>query len=65
MNILIVEDESRIAKRIERMTVDILGNALQSIEHINTLQKSLTYIKNKPLDLLLLDLSGLEKGAPV
>jgi hypothetical protein len=29
MNILIVEDESRIAKRIERMTRDIFGNDLQ------------------------------------
>ena len=26
MNILIVEDESRIAKRIERMTRDIFGD---------------------------------------
>tara|TARA_A100000171_G_C2140161_1_gene154573 strand:+ start:7115 stop:7810 length:696 start_codon:yes stop_codon:yes gene_type:complete len=57
MRVLIVEDESRIAKRIERMTRDILGNTLQSLTHINTLQEALTFIENNPLDLLLLDLN--------
>ena len=54
---MIVEDESRIAKRVERMTRDILGNTLQSLTHINTLQEALTFIENNPLDLLLLDLN--------
>ncbi|WP_339607635.1 LytTR family DNA-binding domain-containing protein [uncultured Roseivirga sp.] len=57
MRVLIVEDESRIAKRVERMTRDILGNTLQSLTHINTLQEALTFIENNPLDLLLLDLN--------
>lgn len=57
MNILIVEDESRIAKRVERMTRDILGNSLQSIEHINTLHEALKFIENSSLDLVLLDLN--------
>lgn len=57
MNILIVEDEARIAKRIERMTVDILGGSLQSIAHVDALPAALDYIKNKPLDLMLLDLN--------
>ena len=57
MNILIVEDESRIAKRIERMTRDILGNALQSLKYINTLHEALTFIENNTLDLVLLDLN--------
>lgn len=57
MNILIVEDEARIAKRIERMTRDILGKALGSLEQLNTLEAALKYIKNNPLDLLLLDLN--------
>lgn len=57
MNILIVEDESRIAKRIGRMTRAILGDALQSLNHINTLDKALRFIENNPLDLVLLDLN--------
>ncbi|MDY8136011.1 LytTR family DNA-binding domain-containing protein [Aquimarina sp. 2201CG5-10] len=57
MHILIVEDESRIAKRIERMTRDIFGNDLQSIKRINTLQEALKYIENNTLDLVLLDLN--------
>jgi len=57
MNILIVEDELRIAKRIERMTRDIFGNALQSLRHLNTLQEALQYIENNTLDLVLLDLN--------
>lgn len=57
MNILIVEDESRIAKRIERMTRDILADTLISLTHINTLQHALTFIENNELDLVLLDLN--------
>ena len=57
MNVLIVEDESRIARRIERMTCDILGNALQSITHINTLHEALKFIENSSLDIVLLDLN--------
>lgn len=57
MNILIVEDESRIAKRVERMTRDIFGDALQSLKHSNTLDEALGFIKNNALDLVLLDLN--------
>ncbi|MDH7444226.1 LytR/AlgR family response regulator transcription factor [Aquimarina sp. 2201CG14-23] len=57
MNILIVEDESRIAKRIERMTRAILGDTLQSIKHSNTLQEAVKFIENNALDLVLLDLN--------
>ncbi len=57
MNILIVEDESRIAKRIKRMTRDIFGNALQSLKHIDNLPEALRFIGNNSLDLVLLDLN--------
>lgn len=57
MNILIVEDETRIAKRIERMTREILGATLQSLTHIDTLGAALTFIEENPLDLVLLDLN--------
>ena len=57
MNILIVEDESRIARRIERMTRDIFGDSLQSLIHINTLHEALKFIESNSLDLVLLDLN--------
>lgn len=57
MNILIVEDESRIARRIERMTRDIFGNSLQSLKHINTVGEALAFIENNSPDLVLLDLN--------
>jgi len=63
MNILIVEDELRIAKRIERMTQEILGDSLQSLNHVDALPDALEFIRNNPLDLLLLDLNlNGEKG---
>lgn len=57
MNLLIVEDEARIAKRIERMTREILGDALQSLTHIHTLQEALTFMEAQTPDLVLLDLN--------
>ncbi|WP_394748923.1 LytR/AlgR family response regulator transcription factor [Spongiimicrobium salis] len=57
MNILIVEDETRIAKRIERMTRSIFGDALQSLKHTDNLPEALTLIENNNLDLVLLDLN--------
>lgn len=57
MNILIVEDESRIAGRIERMTRDILGDSLQALTHISTLHEALAFITTKSIDIVLLDLN--------
>ncbi|MEM8846926.1 MAG: LytTR family DNA-binding domain-containing protein [Bacteroidota bacterium] len=57
MNILIVEDELRIAKRIARMTREIFGNSLLSLKHINTLDEAIQFIQGNPLDLVLLDLN--------
>ncbi|UII31099.1 LytTR family transcriptional regulator DNA-binding domain-containing protein [Fulvivirga ulvae] len=57
MNILIVEDEARIARRIERMAQDTFGNELDSLKHADSLPEALEFIKNNPLDLLLLDLN--------
>lgn len=57
MKVLIVEDESRIAKRVERMTRDIFGDELNSLTCINTLHEALSFIENNPLDLVLLDLN--------
>ena len=57
MKILIVEDEGRIAKRVERMTRDFFGQTLQSITHLDTLQDALKHIQKHELDLVLLDLN--------
>ncbi|QKX07124.1 response regulator [Aquimarina sp. TRL1] len=57
MNILIVEDETRIAKRIERMTKDFFKNTSYSLHRVDELQEALEYIKQYPLDLVLLDLN--------
>lgn len=57
MNILIVEDESRIAKRVDRMTRDILGTSIESLAMVNTLHEGLAFIENNTLDLVLLDLN--------
>ena len=57
MQILIVEDESRIAKRIERLTRTILGDTLKSLKYINTLQEAIRFVENNTLDLVFLDLN--------
>ncbi len=57
MKVLIIEDESRIAKRVERMTREIIGSNLSSLTVINTLHEGLSFIENNTLDLVLLDLN--------
>ncbi len=54
---MIVEDETRIARRIERMTREILGADLLSLTHINTLEEATAFIEKHSLDLILLDLN--------
>jgi len=55
MNILIVEDEARIAKRIERFSQEILGDALQSLVHHGTLHEAVGFMESHTPDLVLLD----------
>ncbi|PKV51289.1 LytTR family two component transcriptional regulator [Aquimarina sp. MAR_2010_214] len=57
MNILIVEDEARIAKRIERMTREFFTNTLHSLHRVEALPEALEFIKNNSLDIVLLDLN--------
>ena len=57
MNILIIEDEIRIAKRVERMAKEFFLNTLQSINTVQSLSEGLDFIKNNTLDLVLLDLN--------
>ncbi|WP_316847211.1 LytTR family DNA-binding domain-containing protein [Pedobacter psychrodurus] len=56
MKILIIEDEARIAKRIERMTNDFFeGNATISI--CDSLKKGIDFLEKETIDILLLDLN--------
>lgn len=57
MNILIIEDEIRIAKRIERMTKEFFLNTLQSIISVQSLEEGLRQTHTKKFDLVLLDLN--------
>ncbi len=57
MNILIIEDEARIARRLQRMTAEFFGNEPARIAVCDSLQKGLDHIAGCIPDLLLLDLN--------
>lgn len=57
MRILIIEDEARIAKRLERMTRQFFEHNLSSIAICDSLSKGLQYIEQEQIDVLLLDLN--------
>ena len=57
MNILIIEDEARIARRLQRMTTEFFGNKPVRIVVCDSLQKGLDEITLQLPDLLLLDLN--------
>lgn len=57
MRILVIEDEVRIAKRVERMTKEFFLNTLESINTVHSLSEGLEFIKRNTLDLVLLDLN--------
>ena len=57
MNILIVEDERVSARRLERLTKEILNERVTSIICVETLYDSKKYIKNHQIDVLILDLN--------
>ncbi|UOQ52639.1 LytR/AlgR family response regulator transcription factor [Hymenobacter cellulosivorans] len=57
MKILIVEDEARIARRIERMARDYFGPQLSYLATADSLEQALHLLETKAPDLLLLDLN--------
>ncbi|MBB6329705.1 DNA-binding LytR/AlgR family response regulator [Chryseobacterium sediminis] len=57
MNILIIEDEARIARRLQRMTAEFFGNRPIQITICDSLQRGLDQITRQLPDLLLLDLN--------
>jgi DNA-binding LytR/AlgR family response regulator len=56
MKILIIEDEARIAKRIERMARNFFAKGVQ-ILFSDSLESGLSIIEENSIDLLLLDLN--------
>lgn len=54
---MIIVDEARIAKRIERFSRAILGTQISRIHHCSSLFEGLDYLDHHPVDLLLLDLN--------
>ena len=56
MRILIVEDESIVARSIEDFCHEILGDRIHSCSVINSLDRAFDFLSNKLIDLLLLDL---------
>jgi two-component system response regulator LytT len=56
MKILIIEDEARIAKRIERMTRDFFDKDVQILLS-DSVENGLNTIEKQTIDLLLLDLN--------
>jgi two-component system response regulator LytT len=57
MRVAIVEDESLVAKRIERLTRQILASEKPHITVRSTLEDASSFLFEIPIDLLLLDLN--------
>lgn len=57
MNILIVEDERVAARRLERLTREILGEKVTSIHCVETLRNSEQFLSEHTVDVLFLDLN--------
>lgn len=57
MKILIIEDEARIARRIERMIRSILAKEIDTLQLCDSLEDGLKYIAENEIDLLFLDLN--------
>ncbi len=57
MNVVIVEDEPRIARRIERFTREVLSDKITSLQVFEELEPAQSYLAAQAVDLLLLDLN--------
>jgi len=57
MRVLLVEDEPPIARRLEKMTRELLGERLTTLHLVETLMNAEAYLEKDCIDLLLLDLN--------
>jgi len=57
MNILIIEDETLAARRLSRMTKEILGTSCESLTVKNSIDEAEAFLTDNPVQLVLLDLN--------
>ncbi len=57
MNILIVEDYPQVAKRVARLTREILGDSVTTLKCVPSFQEAEAHLLRFSIDLLLLDLN--------
>lgn len=57
MRILIIEDEARIAARMERFVRELLGSVLTNLASCDSMEMGIDYIRRNGIDLLFLDLN--------
>ena len=57
MNIVIIEDEIMVARRIKMFCKNILGDRLTMLKHFMVIEDAEDYINDNDIDLLLLDLN--------
>ena len=57
MHVLIVEDYPQVAKRVARLTQEIIENKLTSIKILPNFGEAESYLERHTIDLLLLDLN--------
>jgi DNA-binding LytR/AlgR family response regulator len=57
VRIAIVEDEAPIARRLERAVRGILGDRVEDLALVPTLEAALEHVRTQPLDVVFLDLN--------
>lgn len=57
MRVLVVEDEAIVARRLMRMVGNILGDRVELIRHVSTLDDARQWLNEHVVDLLFLDLN--------
>lgn len=57
MNIVIVEDEAQVSKRIQRLTRELLGDRIGWLNAYSTIESASIALEREDIDLLLLDLN--------
>jgi two-component system response regulator LytT len=57
MRILVVEDETMVARQLCRLIREALGNTLTELQHVYSLSEAKTYLDKNAIDLLFLDLN--------
>jgi DNA-binding LytR/AlgR family response regulator len=57
VRIAIVEDETIVAQRLERMVRELAGSDAESVTRVDSLPRALELVTSEPIDLLFLDLN--------